>query len=333
MSDLAELSLDQPLGYVFDQDVIDLNVAAFAAAGVDLHSGKFNGACEAKIEAGIAYENLQDYTRDFINGEGSRLVKSQRRIAASGILEPFGQVTGICDGCSFSEGAWVAWCVNFVRNGQGPVPREVLFVAPYLLGRGNLRGDSGAYPSYSAKGYHDVGVLPVDCGGRFEFRDMQPHGIGSQEAVAVQLRDTPRLLPEWLAAMAPLRTRVFKPQSPWSLADCLASGFPVTVGSSKQITPAPVGGDGVSRLVQLRGGHETLNDGWFTLRGRLGFLKRESWWNVKFPGQAWPNMRVTIQTDNGPKQLYEGQGACWADEWWNVGQPEPWAIGFPGSVA
>ena len=233
----------------------------------------------------------------------------------------------------------MAWCVNFVRNGQGPVPREVLFVAPYLAGRHGLSGDSGAYPSYSARAYHDWGLCPVDVPGPYDFRSMTPHGPNSQESVAIKMRDSTRVLNEWLDTMASLRCRVFKPQSMWSLADCVASGFPVTVGSDKQINSPQINGSGVSSLYQLRdrygrtAGHETLIDGWFTLGGRLGFIKRESWWNVLFPGKGWADDRVTIQTDDGPRRLYEGQGACWADEWWNVGKPEPWAIGFPGSVA
>src|SRR5207245_36517 len=131
------------------------------------------------------------------------------------------QQTGICNGCSHSCAPWLSWCFRFVNSGDCPVPREVTFLGGYLLGRemGLLsRGDSGAFPNYTAKGYHELGVLPVDAAGKYNFRDMTPE---QQESICIALRDKPSLLSEWVAAMAPLKTRVYSPNQAALVADCL----------------------------------------------------------------------------------------------------------------
>ena len=89
------------------------------------------------------------------------------------------------------------------------------------------------------------------------------------------------------------------------------------------------GCNGISGFYRLNGGHETVLDSWFTLNGRLGFGKSESW--GAFPASKWPGNRVTIATDNGNQKLYEGQGSCFADELL-AQRGEFWAIAYPGSV-
>lgn len=326
--------IQQPTGYVFDQNVIDSNVAAFGAMGVDLHTGRLNGTCERKIEQGIAYENLQDYAAEYLRPSDRQHTRTGRRILASGILEPILQATGICVGCGYSTAQWLAWVARYVLTGTGPLPQEVSLVAPYLLGRHNLRGNRGAYPSYSARGSHDVGVLTVEALARGMNRDVSTMTTRDQEDIAISLRDNPRFHGIWLDSMKPLTTRVFKPQGIWSLADCVASLYPVTVGMSSQPAETrPGNGSGISTWYVLRdrwgrpAGHETVVTGWFTLNGKLGLIVDQSW--GLFGGSQWPGNRVTLQTDEGPKKLYEAQVAVWAADLW-AKSPEPWAIGYAG---
>lgn len=332
---IADISgTPMPTGYV-DSPAARVEVAsAFSAAGIDISGKQVAGEFQRKLAEGVAYVNLHDAEADFVKRMGSSLVTC-RRAVLEGILSPLDQRTGICNGCSHSTAAWLAWVNRFIRAGDCPVPREVTFLCGYLLGRQGLRGDSGAYPNYTAKGFHDIGVLPIDCGGKYKFRDMT---IYQQEDVCVALRDNPLLLPEWVDAMGPLKTRVFNPASGSLVADCMYSFYPVTFGTSMQGRTSPNPG-GFSGLYMLRdpwgrpAGHETCGSGAGTYRGRAFILKTESWWGADFyPGTNFPKHRVTIQTDNGPRLLYPGQEAIWLDEWMQY-KPECWAYAWPGSAS
>jgi hypothetical protein len=334
--DIVDIStIQMPMGYV-DCQVARADVAsAFAAAGVDISGKTVAGEFQRKLSQGVSYINLHDFEVDFIRGQGASLVKSRRPVLDCGILSPLDQKTGICDGCSHSTAAWLAWVARFVNAGDCPVPREVTFLAPYLMGRQGLRGDSGAYPNYTCKGYYENGVLPVDAGGKYKLRDMT---IYQQEDVCVALRDNPVLLAEWLDAMAPLKTRVFNPNSGSLVADCIASYYPVTFGTCMQGNTAPNPG-GVASLYVLRdpwmrpAGHETVGSGIAAYRGRIILLRSESWFGANFfPGGSFPGHRVAIHTDNGTKLLYPGQSAVWLDEWMNA-NVECWGVGWPGSAA
>lgn len=322
-----------PMGYVDCSVAREAVASAFAAAGVDISARSVQGECHRQLAAGVSYLNLHDAEADFVRGQGSSLVKSRRNVMDCGVLQPFSQRTGICNGCSHSAAGWLSWCYRYVNSGDCQSPREVTFLGGYLLGREMSllsRGDSGAFPNYTAKGYHEIGCLPIDAGGKYSFRDMTPE---QQEDVCVAMRDRPSLSPEWVDAMAPLKTRVFNPTSAMLVADCLFSGYPVTFGTSIQGREAPNPG-GISSVYGMSGGHETCGSGIAALRGRLILLKTESWWNANhFPGGAFPGNRITIQTDAGPKLLYPGQGAVWLDEWMQRGNPECWAYAWPGSAA
>jgi len=323
-----------PMGYV-DCPKARADVAsAFAAAGVDISGKSVQGEFQRQIAQGNCYINLHDYEADFISRQMQTLVKSHRNIIG-GVLQPFSQRTGICNGCSHSTAPWLSWCYRFVNSGDCAVPREVTFLGGYFLGRQGLSGDSGAYPNYTAKGYHDIGVLPVDCGGKYDFANMTPE---QQESICEALRDNPVLLKEWVAAMHPLKSRVFSPQDGNLVADCLASGYAVTFGSSAQINNAPNPG-GVSSLYVLRdawgrpAGHETCGSGVYTYRGEVFGMKTESWYGANYyPGGAFPEHRITVQTDAGPKLLYPGQGAFKLSDWMSY-KPECWAYAWPGSAA
>jgi hypothetical protein len=320
-----------PTGYVRD-DASTISVRAACAVS----PSSFSGSTKRAIESGTHYVNLKSYVASWLATKDP--VISRRKLIDCGndgrVLTPLAQQTGICDGCSFGEAAFTAWCANYVATGVGPRPREVSFIWPYLAGRIlsiTGYGDSGACPPYSAQAYHDLGVLPVDCGGRYNLVDLPPHGPRSQEELCVQMRDNPRLLDEWKAAAQGLECRVFNPQDMWTIADCVTTLRPVTFGSSGQMVEARPGSNGVSQIYDLHGGHETFAEGWFTLNGRLGFIKMESWWNASgYPGSQYHNNRVEISTDEGKKLLYPGQGAIWADEWMHW-SPECWAIDTPGS--
>lgn len=319
-------------GYVRHEPSIAALKASVAIACAD--GPGISGACKKAIGEGIHYHNLTAYSADFIRRGG--FVSSQRKIIDCGpdgmVLEPLGQQTGICDGCSFGEAALVAWAARYVASGAGPRPRECSFLWPYLGGRDMTivgRGDSGAIPPASAQLYYSVGAMPVDCSGAWNLQSLPPHGPGSQEALCVQMRDDPRMK-EHADACAPYKANVYSPEDAWDVADCLETLRPVTFGASVQNRETQPGGNGVSSIYRLNGGHETFASGWFTLNSRLGFIKTESWWNVLFPASQWPGNRVTIQTDDGPKKLYPGQGALWADEWMSY-QPETWAIDAPGT--
>ena len=119
------------------------------------------------------------------------------------------------------------------------------------------------------------------------------------------------------------------PAAMWDIADCIASYYPVTVGTGWQITETAQGSNGVSGRYKLSGGHETVLDAWFILNGRLGFGKSESW--NTYPASKWPGKRVVLQTDDRSHMLYEGQGALFADELMGW-RPELWAVGYPQSV-
>lgn len=334
MDEIEDLPSNHPLvgmptGYVYDAPSV-----ALVKGTVALACGAENGIAGAA--SGVNYFNLTAFSADWLSR--GDCVTSRRRIIDLGadgkILEPLAQETGICDGCSFGEAAFESWCARYVMTGCGPKPRETSFLWPYLGGRElsiTGRGDSGACPPYSAKLYHDVGALPVNCGGKFDMTNLPPHGSGSQEELCVQMRDNPRLLQEWVDAAAPFKCPVFSPDDAEMVADCVKTGRVVTFGCGYQSREAIVGSNGVSLLYRLNGGHETRCTGFFRLNGRLGFLKSESWWNILFPGSKWPNHRVVIQTDDGPRTLYPGQCAVWADEWMRC-QPECWGIGAPGSL-
>lgn len=329
MSDFSWL--DAPLGADLDPAVHASVVEAMSASGADLGVSSLKGTWRRLVASGVKYQNLRDHEVDFIKLQGSALVKSQhRRIMPSGILEPYGQQTGICNGCGWSGMAWLAWVARYMTTGTGLVPREVPFLFPYIVARGGLRGDSGAYPSHSARAFHDIGVLPIDGGGRWNLMTLPPHGSPSQEELAIQMRDNPRVLEDWVKAANGLQCRVMSPRLEEEIADCLAARYPVGNGMSKQISPVRPGSSGVSSLNPIRGGHWTFFSGWFLLNDRLCLIKDESWWNIRFPGQAWPNHRVTVQTDAGPRELYEGQGAVLASEV-TMSRPELWACGYPGS--
>lgn len=319
-----------PTGYVDSPEARAEVKAAFAASGIDISGENVAGEWQRKLSQGICYINLHDAEFDFIRGQGSSLVKSLRPVMDCGILRPFHQLTGICNGCSHSTGGWLSWVNRFVMAGDCPVPREVTFLGAYLLGRNGLRGDSGAYPNYTCKAYHDLGVLPVDCGGKYDLLNMTPE---QQENLCVMMRDNPVFAREWLDAMAPLKTRVNSPQGAALVADSIASYYPTTFGAGVQNSVAPANG-GISSIYSLGGqGHETCGTGLASYKGRTILLKTESWFGMDgFPGKNFPGYRVVIMTDAGPKTLWPGQGAVWLDDWMRYG-PECWAIGWPGSAA
>lgn len=319
-------------GYIRDEAQIQrvqAQIAIACSAGPGI-----SGSCKRAIAKGVHYHNLTSYLASLIAKGG--FVFSKRKLIDCGpdgkILEPLGQQTGICDGCSFGEAVLVSWAAKWETTKSGPRPRECSFLWPYLAGRDMglvPRGDSGAIPPLSAELYHSVGAMPVDLSGPWDLLNKPPHGKGSQEELCIALRDTPTLPSDLVAAVQNYRCVVYDPRDAWDVADCLESLRAVTFGCSGQAQETRPGGTGISSLYRL-GGHETFASGWFTWKGRLGFIKTESWWNVLYPGSQWPNHRVVIQTDDGPKTLYPGQCALWADEWMTW-QPECWAIDAPGS--
>ena len=330
-----DLSLaDLPTGYVYHPESVAAVRSAYGASPDD-----FAGATQQRMnDEGLHYCNLTQYAADYLRRGG--VVTSRRELIDCGsdgvVLAPLAQQTGICDGCSFGEAAFIAWCAAWVMTGIGRRPVETAFLWPYLAGRVlsiTGRGDTGACPPYSAQLYHQVGVLPVNCGGKFNLADLPPHGPNSQEMLCIQMRDNPSLRPEWADAAAGLKCRIYPPQDQWSVADCITTGRPVTCGCQWQMnkTSPP---NGVSTLYKFpnNGGHETFLSGWFTMNGRLNFIKTESWWGANYyPGSNWPGHRVQVQTDEGPKLLYPGQGAIDAAVWM-AKKPECWAIDAPGSV-
>jgi hypothetical protein len=312
-------------GYVYDQQVIDENVQSFAANGVDLNPTTLLGTTKKKIADGVTYENLRDFEVEYLRTTGQQ---TGRKISQSGIFEKILQATGICVGCAYGDSQWVNWCARFITSGDVPKPRELSLVGPYLLGRANLRGDNGAYPSYSARGFYDYGALTVEDMCKILGYNPGIMDAAGQEAIAIKFRDNFKFNNKFLEAMAPYKGRVYQPNDQWTMADCIANFYSVTVGMGSQITETKPHSNGISGWYQLNGGHETFCDGWFTLNGKLGFLKSESW--GKFPSSAWRDNRVTLLTDSGPKLLYPGQGACWADELM-AKRPELWANGYPTS--
>lgn len=336
----SDENIIRPTGYVYDEAVILETLSTFAATGASPEPTPFSGHCRSMIEKGIGYYNLRDHEVEYLAKQRHKYALTGRKILACGTLEPIAQKTGICAGCSFSMAGWLAWVAHWVKFGTGKPPQDVSLVGPYLMGRLNLRGDNGAYPAPIARGFHDFGVLTVEALAKGLRRDVATMGTDDQEQIAIARRDNPVLETVWLDSMAELLTRVYYPQTEWDAADAIAADAPVTCGTSWQIRETAAGSEGISSLYQLRDqwgrptGHETVLTGWFTLsRGgktRLGFIKDESWrW---FPASKWSDNRVVIQTDDGPRKLYPGQGACWADEWWQVGKPEAWAIGTPGGL-
>lgn len=334
MTEDLQLHPDDPLltfatGYVLHEPSIEKVRGEIAlAAGPNAYNGIDGKA------AGVNYFNLIDLVADYLR-KGT-FVASRRKFIDCGkqgrILAPLFQQTGICDGCSFGEAAFVAWVARWVLTGAGDPPRECSFLWPYLGGRVlsiTGYGDTGACPPYSAQLYHDYGVLPVNCGGKYNLADLPPHGDGSQEALCIQMRDLDNpLRPEWIEAASRYRCRIYPPTGgAESIADLIKTGRPSTFGCSYQAKPVAPNSNGVSSLYYC-GGHETFGSGFFRWRGRLGFIKTESW--GLFPADNWPENRVTIQTDDGPRVLYPGQSALWADEWMAC-RPECWAIDGPGS--
>lgn len=319
--------MDEPLGYIYDPEAIAsaLDSGLFAAsAGVSEISG-------AAKSSGLSYFNLTAFCADFLRSNPE--VAGGRRtidLGADGvILEPLGQQTGICNGCSHGEAAFQSWCHRYVTTG-GPVPQRVSFAWAYLAGRDSMyvkRGDSGAIPSLTIRAYHDYGVLPV---GLTEFKDLLPHGPNSEESLCIRFRDNPKaFIDQYRMRAQPFKTRVYAPNGAWDVADCVHTGRAVTFGTGVQGREARPGTNGVSSLYSLNGGHETFCSGWALVNGRLVFLKTESWYNANhYPGSQYPNNRVVLQTDDGPKLLYPGQCAVWADEWLS-NRVECWAVGAP----
>ncbi len=320
---------NRPTGYVYDQSIIDSNVAAFSAAGVDLQS-PFASSAQRLIDSGITYMNLVDNEVEFLASNRSGYTKTGRKLTDAGSFQPVSQRTGICVGCGFSTAQWLAWVSRYVNSGDCEIPQEVSLIAPYLLGRNGLRGDSGAYPSYSARASHDFGVLAVDDFAKTTRREPYTIDTELQESAAESRRDNAAMERAWIEVMANRKTRVYQPKEMMGIADCIANLYPVTVGMGYQITESTPHTSGISSFYKLNGGHETCITGWFTSGGQLHFIKSESWGD--FPGSNWTDKRVTVNVDGrGPIKLYVGQGACKAlDLWYYRG--EYWAIGYVGSV-
>lgn len=325
MSD-ADYLKNLPLGADLNPEVRQEVLGYFASSGVSLSTSGFSRAFESLRSSGLSFFSLRNYERDFIREQGAKLVKSRRPIAPSGTLAPLRQRTGICTGCSFSLAAWISWVAHYQTTKTGPVPREVSFAAAYLGSRGNLRGDSGAYPSHAAKMFHDIGVLPIDAPGKYKLVDMTS---SQQEDIAIWLRDNPAFERSWLDSMSELQCRVMSPRSPDEFLDSISAGYCVTNGMSVQPSPPKVGSSGVSSFYWLNGGHETAFSGWFILRDRIGVIQDNSWGDI--PATEWPDKRIVINTDGGPVKLFEGQAAVWLDELASY-RPEWWSIGNPGGL-
>lgn len=324
--------LHLPTGYIRHEPSI-----AEARQFVPMSAG--NKAIAGKAKAsGRNYFNIMDLVAGYLKGlsEGELAAFAGGRptidLGADGVvLMPLGQLSGVCNGCSHSEAATNAWIAHYAMLGTGPKPERCSFAWAYLISRDSQyvgRGDSGGIPSLTVRGYHDVGPLPIS---QFkELAALPPHGNDSEEAICIAYRDNPK---EWLNRVRsyaePYPTSVYQPSGGEDIADCIQTLHPVTFGASVQCSEPPVGGNGISSLYNLGGGHETESEGWLRLNGRLGFIKKESWWNVLFPASQWPHHRITVMTDDGPRTLYPGQAVVWADEWLRFG-PESWAIGNPG---
>jgi hypothetical protein len=250
-----------PTGYVYHAESIEF-VRNAVAAPVTTIAGKAKQA----IADGVKYVNLKSHVAAFLKRTPNAVTSKRRKIDCGPdgvVLEPLAQQTGICNGCGNGEAAYTSWCVRWNMTRTGVQPRECSFLWAYLLGRqlNILRpGDTGAFPSYTAKGFHDLGVLPVDCGGQIDLSQLPPHGPGSQEALCIQMRDAPRLLDDWKRAASPFRCPVYSPRDAWDLADCLTSGRAVNTGCGFQASESSPGTDGISSLYSL-GGHDTFFEG------------------------------------------------------------------------
>lgn len=329
---------DMPSGYVYDKASVDEAELAYSAASGPLLE-QWAGSTKKMIDQGITYFNLMKYPADLLRRPNmSGIITSQRKLLDCGtdgaVLEPYGQGTGICNGCSHSMAPFITACWNYVLSG-GPIPKEYTFIGPYLAGRdmGMIsRGDTGSIPPITIRVMHDVGSLPVDCGGPYDFTKMPPHGPKSQESVAVALRDNPKWLPEWVESAANHKSRVLPTgRDAWMVADTISNGRCVTKGAGYQINSPVVGDNGVSGIYSLGGGgHETLFCGWAIVGGRLMLITLESWWNVKFPGAKWLGYRVLLKHDKGANLLYPGQGAVDAASYVNR-CTELWGVDYPGS--
>ena len=319
--------MTRPQGYVFDRSVIDANIESFKASGVSLNPSSLAGSCDRAVDNGVHYRNLRDFEAEYLLSTRKQYTQSGRRITEAGTLAPISQRTRICVGCGYSTAQFAAWCGRYVTAGDIEPPQECSLVAPYPLGRGGLYGDSGAYPSYSAKACSDHGVLTVASLARGVGEDVAKMTTSRQEDIAIARRDSKAMQGAWIDDMRGKTTRVFRPATMQLVADCIENLYPVGNGMGYQIVETPSGSNGISNWYRLNGGHWTVLDGWFTWKGDLHFIKDESW--DRFPATNWPGYRVTIQTDSGPKKLYEGQGACRASDLWYY-QPECWAIGWPG---
>lgn len=321
---------DNPTGYIYAPD----EITATLATGLYPASATVDGITGAAKASKLNYFNLTAFAADFLRSTPS--AAGPRKLIDCGadgmVLEPLAQQTGICNGCSHGEAAFLSWCHRYVTSG-GPVPSRCSFAWAYLTGRESRyvgRGDTGAVPSCTVRAYHDFGVLPTDD---TDFAGLAPHGANSEESICIQYRDNPKVFIEkYRAAAEPWKCRVYSPDDPWDVADCHQTGRPVTYGTGVQVNQAIPGSNGISSLYRLNGGHETLGSGWFLFNGRLGGIKTESWWNAdRYPGSKWPNNRVVIMTDDGPRTLYPGQSAFWLDDWLR-NSVESWAISAPAEA-
>lgn len=332
--DIPEIDCGNPTGYVRHQESTDALKAVVCSATAPVVS-QLRGKSQ-----GISYCNLTDYAAQLL--ATGQIVTSQRALITVGsgkILTPLAQQTGICDGCSFGEATFIAWCARYCMYGFGELPRECSFMWSYLGGRQlqiTGHGDSGASPPYSAQQLYSIGALPVDvaksAGSQFDLASMPPHGPNSQEALCIKMRDNPILRQQWIDAAAPFKCAVYSPGTAEDIADCIVTGRPVTFGAQVQGRETQPGSSGVSSLYRFPngGGHETFASGFYRYQGALNFIKTESWWNALYPASKWPNNLLTVMTDDGLKTLYPGQSVVPADKWMRQ-QPECWAIDGPGS--
>lgn len=336
MSD-QEFDFGLPTGYVYNEEQTLLLKAA-TAAPVDQ---SFSGTAKRMVASGVHYFNLRSYQASYLKalssaGRLSEYQSSQRKLVDLGPdgmqFLPLGQLSGTCNGESFAETVTLSLVANYVATGTGPLPIEFTAIMPYLLGRDMSivsRGDTGSVPAISVRGAHDVGSMPVTCGG---FNKLPPNGNNSQETQMIARRDNPKIPQEWIDASAPYKSRVWSPDNEWEVADAIATLRPVQKGSQYQVNETAPGSTGISTLYKFprNGAHATMFEGWATYKGELIGITMESWWNVLFPGSKWPHNRVVLQTDEGPKILYLGQAAFYMKQFVSL-CTDLWAVDSPGT--